>query len=312
MKPAFPTVAIIGTGAIGTYYGVRLAKAGADVRFLLRGDFEAIRKNGAMAIVDGEARVELRPVSVFRTSAEIGPVDIVLVALKTTANHHLAKLLPPLIGPDTAVLTLQNGLGPDEAIASIVGPERVLGALAFIALTRTASGEVRCYHHGSLVIGEFERRPTARTRALAEQFIAAGVKTTLAENLAEARWRKLVWNIPFNGLAIAAGGLTTDLISDDPILAARVRVLMKEVQQAAAGFGYIIPDEFLKQQFDVTPPMGSYQPSSLVDFIAGREVEIESIWGEPLRRAQKAGADTPELARLYDQLRALVGRKASV
>lgn len=307
MKLAFPTVAVIGTGAIGTYYGVRLAKAGADVRFLLRSDFDAVHRKGEMIIDDGDTRVELRPVSVFRTPSEIGPVDLVIVALKTTANHYLKELLPPLIGPDTAVFTLQNGLGPDELIASIVGPGRVLGALAFIALTRAAPGEVRCYHHGSLVIGEFERRPMARTRALVEQFIAAGVKTTVAENLAEARWRKLVWNVPFNGLAIAAGGLTTDVICDDPALAARVRVLMKEVQQAAAGLGYIIPDDFLKQQFDVTPPMGSYQPSSLVDFIAGREVEIESIWGEPLRRAQAAGAAMPELARLYDQLRAMAG-----
>jgi 2-dehydropantoate 2-reductase len=306
MNLAFPTIAIIGAGAIGTYYGVRFAKAGGDVRFLLRSEFDEIRKKGSMGIEDGVNRIELRPVSVFKSTKEIGPVDLVIVALKTTANQILAELLPPLLGPRTAVLTLQNGLGADEAIASLIGAERVLGGLAFIALTRTAPGEVRCYHHGSLLIGEFGGPPTMRTRALAAQFESAGVKVRVAENLAEARWKKLVWNIPFNGLAIAAGGITTDRICADPALAGRVRLLMKEVQRAAFAIGYAIPDGFLKQQFDVTPPMGSYQPSSLVDFLAGREVEIESIWGEPLRRAQTVGAEVPELSRLYAELRSAV------
>ncbi|HTO02972.1 MAG TPA: ketopantoate reductase C-terminal domain-containing protein, partial [Opitutus sp.] len=152
----------------------------------------------------------------------------------------------------------------------------------------------------------FKGPPTTRTRALAVQFETAGVKIRVAENLAEARWKKLVWNIPFNGLSIATGGLTTDRICADPTLSARVRLLMKEVQQAAAALGYTISDEHLRQQFEVTPPMGAYQPSSLVDYLAGREVEIEAIWGEPLRRAQAAGAWVPELARLYSEVRARV------
>ncbi|HTO03745.1 MAG TPA: 2-dehydropantoate 2-reductase, partial [Opitutus sp.] len=225
MKQAFPTIAIVGAGAIGTYYGVRLGQAGAEVRFLLRSDFEAVRQKGAMSIDDGETRIELRPVSVYKAATEIGPVDLVIVSLKTTANAQLADLLPPLLGPSTAVLTLQNGLGADEYIASLIGAERVLGALAFIASTRSAPGEVRVYHHGSLTLGEFKGPPTTRTRALAAQFETAGVKIRLAEDLAEARWKKLVWNIPFNGLAIATGGLTTDRICADPTLSARVRLL---------------------------------------------------------------------------------------
>jgi len=127
----------------------------------------------------------------------------------------------------------------------------------------------------------------------------------VVEHLDEARWRKLVWNIPFNGLAIAAGGLTTDRICADPRLATRVRELMAEVQRAAAAFGHVIADEFLQRQFEVTPAMGAYQPSSLVDFRAGREVEVEAIWGEPLRRAQRAGVAMPALAALYAGLCAL-------
>lgn len=306
---AFPRIAIVGAGAIGTYYGVRLGRAGADVRFLLRSDLAVVRGRGTMAIHEKDQTLELRPAQVFGSTVQIGPVDLVIVTLKTTGNSRLAQLLPPLIGAHTAVLTLQNGLGADELIASLVGAERVLGGLAFIASTRTAPGEVTCYHPGSITLGEFGRPVAERTRALAAQFTDAGVKMRLADNLLAARWHKLVWNVPFNGLAIAAGGITTDKICADAALAARVRTLMREVQGAAAAFGIAIADEFLRQQFDVTPPMGAYQPSSLVDYLAGREVEIEAIWGEPLRRAQAAGAAVPELAKLYDELRERTKRR---
>lgn len=301
----FPRIAIIGSGAIGTYYGVRLALSGADVRFLLRSDYETVRARGSLRVKLRDGLHELRPAQVFRTPGEIGPVDLVIITLKTTANAALPALLPPLLGPDTALLTLQNGLGSDESLAAQYGAGRVLGGLAFIAVTRTGPGEVTCHHPGTLMLGEFGRRPIERTRQLALQFDAAGVKSRVAANLLEARWRKLVWNIPFNGLAIARGGITTDKLCADPVLAAEVRELMREVQHAAAAFGFAIPDEFLKLQFDVTPPMGAYPPSSLVDFLAGREVEVDAIWGEPLRRAQAVGVNLPKLAALHAELRRL-------
>ena len=171
-----------------------------------------------------------------------------------------------------------------------------------MAITRTGPGEVTCYHPGMVSIGEFARPPAARTRALGDLLSAAGMKVNVVENLVEARWSKLVWNIPFNGLSIAEGGITTDRICADPRLAAEARALMLEVQRAAAAFGFAIPDAFVDKQFDVTPPMGPYQPSSLVDFLAGREVEVESIWGEPLRRARAAGVGMPRLEHLYSRL----------
>ncbi|MEO6001669.1 MAG: 2-dehydropantoate 2-reductase [Opitutus sp.] len=311
MSVPFRNVAVIGAGAIGIYYGVKLGRSGAAVRFLLRSDLSVVQSRGTMSIHDASGTVELRPAAVYGNVNEIGPVDLVLVSVKTTANQSLPDLLPPLLGPETSVLTFQNGLGAEETIASIVGEERVLGGLAFIALNRTAPGEVRCFHHGSLILGQFGRPPSKRTRDLAHQLTAAGIKVDVAENLATARWQKLVWNIPFNGLAIAAGGLSTDVICADPKLAERVHVLMREVQQAALALGHVIRDDFLQRQFEVTPPMGAYRPSSLVDFLAGREVELESIWGEPLRRAEAVGADVPELKKLYGELQqAIVPRNA--
>jgi 2-dehydropantoate 2-reductase len=302
MAATFPRIGIVGSGAVGTYYGARMALAGAQVRFLMRGDLAAVRGRGSIVVRDRSGSAELRPVAAFGTPAEVGPVDLAVVALKTTSGGETRGLVEPLLGPETAILTLQNGLGADEFLAGLFGAGRIIGGLVFMAITRTAPGEVTCFHPGSVSVGEFGRPPSGRTEELAALLRAAGMKAVVVADLLEARWRKLVWNIPFNGLSVAEGGVTTDRICSDPRLAGEARLLMREVQAAAAAFGYAIPDAFLGRQFDVTPAMGPYQPSSLVDFLAGREVEVESLWGEPLRRARAAGVETPRLASLYARL----------
>jgi 2-dehydropantoate 2-reductase len=307
MAAPFSTIGIVGSGAVGTYYGARMALAGANVRFLMRGDLAAVRVRGSILIRDSSGTTEVRPVAAFATPREVGPVDLVVIGLKTT-TAGIRDLAGPLLGPATAILTLQNGFGADEALADLFGAERIIGGLVFMAINRTGPGEVRCFHPGMVSIGEFARPPQARTHALAELLRSSGMKTNVVGNLVEARWSKLVWNIPFNGLTIAEGGITTDQICADPRRAAEARALMLEVQRAAAAFGFRIPDEFVSKQFEVTPPMGAYQPSSLVDFLAGREVEMESIWGEPLRRARSAGVPMPRLESLYSRLLALCSK----
>lgn len=303
-----PLIAFVGAGALGCYYGARLALDGHDVRLLMRGDRETVRRQG-LVLREKDAVRRLYPVQAYGSAEEIGPVDLVVVTLKTTANDSLAALLPPLMGPRTAVLTLQNGLGNEELIASIVGADRVMGGLCYIGVTREAPGEIVGYHTpGRMTLGEFGRPAGDRIRAVERLFSGVGVQTRVLDRLAEARWQKLIWNIPFNGLAVARGGRTTDLLLQDPAVAAEVRPLMGEVAGAARHFGYEVTDAFIQAQIDVTPTMGPYAPSSLVDFLAGRAVEVEAIWGEPLRRAQAAGLPMPRLAALYGELQRVVAR----
>ena len=306
--PPLASLAIVGAGAIGSYYGARLALAGQDVRFLLRGDLDAVRAQG-ITLREKDAMRHLGDVAAFARPEEIGPVDLIVVALKTTANAALPALLPPLLHAQTAVLTLQNGLGNEEFLAGIVGEERVLGGLCYIGVTREAPGIIVGYHTpGRMTLGEFGRPAGDRVRAVAARFAGVGVGVRVLDNLAEARWQKLVWNVPFNGLAIAGGGVTTDRILGTPELAGQVRPLMDEIAAAARHFGYDVSEHFIQSQIDVTPGMGAYQPSSLVDFLAGREVEVEAIWGEPLRLAQAAGMPMPRLAALYQTLRQAIVR----
>jgi 2-dehydropantoate 2-reductase len=295
-------IAILGAGAIGLYYGARLALAGRDVSFLARSDLTAIRERGITLTVEGREDV-LKPAAVFARAEDIGPVDLVILTLKATANAELAHLLPPLLGPATRVLTLQNGLGSEDTVARWVDRDRILGGLCYIACMRLAPAEVTCLHAGSIALGEADGPARERTRELAASFESAGVACRVVDDLVAARWRKLIWNVPFNGLSIAAGAVTTDVLCADPALRGEVQALMREVQAAARQLGIDIPDDVLRKQYDVTPPMGPYRPSSLVDFLAGRPLEIEAIWGEPLRRAQAAGAAMPRLALLYALLR---------
>lgn len=309
--PSKPRVAIVGSGALGTYYGASLARAGHDVHFLVRTGRAAVLARG-MRIKTPTEKFHLKKVQVYGSTEEIGACDLVIVALKATSNDALKKLLPPLLGPATLVLTLQNGLGVEEPVAEIAGPDRVIGALCYIAAERTGPGVVECRFPGVMTIGKFGKPAGERTHAVASLFSRAGVKCEAQDNLEEMRWRKLVWNVPFNGIAIAAGGVTTDVIMADDGLRMLARRVMEEVVDTAAKFGHEIPRSFVDLQFERTAKMGGYRPSSLIDFDDGKELEIEEIWGEPVRRAKAVGAAVPRMEMLYWLIRhRLAARKTA-
>lgn len=298
------SIAIIGSGAIGGFYGAVLARAGLDVRFLMRADLPAVRARGLRVVAPfGEFRIE-HPTAAA-TTAELGPVDLVIVAWKTTANHQLAQVLPPLLHARTVVLTLQNGLGAEEAVAAVVGPERTCGGLCFVGINRTEPGVIVNPVEGAVTVGEFGRPAGGRLQEIVSLFKQAGIRIRATDNLAEERWKKLVWNVPFNGLTIVAGGVTTDRILADERMRRLSRELMSEVLQGAAALGFAIPESYADFQMSRTPPLGAYKPSSLLDWQAGRELEVESIWGEPVRRAAAAGCSLPRMEMLYALLRAL-------
>ena len=306
MSWTFGSIAVVGAGAVGLYYGARLAAAGGDVRFLLRSDYDAIKADG-IRIESVAGDLHLQEVQAFRTPQEIGPVDLVIIAWKATSNQLLAEVLPPLLHPGTQVLTLQNGLGNCERIAEITGPGRVLGALCFVCLNRLGHGFVSHTAGGRLSIGEFVNDERQRAAEIARRFAAAGVPADPSASLAAAQWKKLVWNIPFNGLAIAEGGVTTEDLLKDPAIEAEIRALMTEVIAAARAQGLELEDSLIEFNVERTRPMGPYRPSSMIDYVEGREVEYEAIWGEPLRRAQAAGVAIPHLIELARRIRERIG-----
>ncbi|MEI6818321.1 MAG: 2-dehydropantoate 2-reductase [Verrucomicrobiota bacterium] len=305
MNWTYQSVAIVGSGAVGLYYGARLAAAGEDVRFLLRSDFAAISRDGLkVASVHGD--LDLPKVKAYRSAAEIGPVDLVIVAWKTTSNDQLAAVLPPLLHANTQVLTLQNGLGNCESLAAIVGPGRVLGGLCFVCINRSAPGQVVHSAGGRVSLGEWQPDGTGRAAELERRFKAAKIQAVAVDDLAKAQWDKLVWNIPFNGLSVAEGGVTTDRLLATPQGEAKLRALMGEVVAAAQALGLDLSEDLIDFHIERTRPMGPYRTSSMIDFVEGREVEVGPIWDEPLRRARAAGVAMPLteqlLRRIHEQL----------
>ena len=296
-------IAIVGTGALGGWYAGLLAEAGHAVHCLARSDYEKINRDGLTLRNKGTQRI-VRVASAAPEASAIGPCDLVVVTLKSTSNDALPGLLGPLLGPATLVVTLQNGMGNVEAFQAVVPLARVVAVLCFVCINRVEQGVVSNTHAGYVRMAAAEGPINPAVTQCVEAFKAAGVDCRAEDSLEAVLWKKLCWNIPFNGLAIAAGGITTDLIVADPVLKARARRLMEEVRVAAALRGHVVTEKHLQAQFDVTEGMGPYRPSSLIDYLEGREVEVSGIWAEPLRRGLAAGAQMPELALLKQEIEA--------
>ncbi|MGH8093634.1 MAG: 2-dehydropantoate 2-reductase [Chthoniobacterales bacterium] len=297
-------IAVVGSGAIGLYYGGKLAQFGRDVHFLLRSDYEAVRKNG-LRIRSKSENIHVPKVHAYRSTEEIGACDLVIVAVKTTSNAELPPLVSPLLGEKTMILTLQNGLGNEEFLAENFGAERLLGGLCYISLHRTAPGVVERFDAGRLRIGEYLGHPRPRLHDISWEFKRCGVVCTVVADLALERWRKLVWNISFNGLSVVAGGLDTAAILADEGLRQLTVELMNETIAIARIEGHRLSTSIALEQVRQTETMDAYKPSTLIDYEVGRPLEIEPIWGEALRRAQAAGMAAPRLEMLCRLLRSL-------
>jgi len=302
--------AIIGTGALGGFYGARLQRAGCDVHFLLHSDYEHVRQHGLICeSKDGD--FTLPKVNAYRDTRDMPKCDVVCVCLKTTQNHLLPQLLPPVVKDDGVVLVMQNGLGIEEQVAEIVGAQRVMGVLCFLCSNKVGPGHIRHLDFGHVGLGEFAARGISeRVRAVADDFQRAGIATELNENLAVVRWQKLVWNIPYNGLSVVLDANTDELMKN-PDARRLVEQIMQEVVADARACGATLPNEIVGKMLSYTDKMIPYRTSMKIDYDEHSPMEVEAIFGNPLRAAEKAGAKSPLLEQIYCQLKFLDARNSS-
>jgi 2-dehydropantoate 2-reductase len=297
------SIGVIGSGALGLYYGAMLQRSGQQVRFLLRRDLEAIRQTGLQVhSVNGD--FHLAEVAGFASAAEIGPVDLVLIGLKTFANRHLLDLVRPLVGEHTAILTLQNGLGNEELLATEFPAEKILGGVAFLCSNRGESGHVHHLGEGKIRLGEYRGGISERSQRLAEMFVTAGVPCEAVADLRRARWEKLIWNIPFNGLCALLQQDTSELLSRP-----EGRQLVQQIMQEVVAGGNaqslqaaIDGPAFIERMLFLTNQMDHYKPSMMIDRQDARPLELEAIYAIPLANAAKAGIDMPHTAMLHQLL----------
>lgn len=299
MSSSSPIIAIVGAGAVGGYYGARLAQHGHNVHFLLRSDYSTVKKNGfAIQSCAGDFSLVPDQINVYDDPRKMPKADLVLVTLKTTSNDQFEPLIGPLIKEDTAILTIQNGLGNEDRLAELFGAPRILGGMAFVCINRKPGGIIHHIDHGIIRLGEFNGGPSPRATKIAEMFKSSEVPCEVLDDLRLGRWSKLIWNIPFNGLG-AVLDLTTDKLIDNDAGVQLVSAIMQEVISIVVALGMRMPSDMIERQIRHTRTMGAYLSSMQIDRRERRALELESILGEPLRQAQKAGVATPKLQALY-------------
>lgn len=311
------TYAIIGTGAIGGYYGARLQQGGCDVHFLLHSDYEVVRDRG-ITIESVDGNLTLPSVKTYNNPKNMPPVDVAVVALKTTNNALITKLLPP-IKPNGAILSLQNGLGVETDIVQRLkettdSVPAILGGLCFICSNKVGDGHIRHMAYGDVLLGAHNEQnqpgpPTPLMESIAADFTRARLTIDLTADLPMARWKKLVWNVPYNGLSVVLDATTEEMMNDDGVRSL-ITTLMQEVltvanawgQKTSPGTQRNLPLETIDQMLAHTEEMVPYRTSMKIDYDEGRPMEIEAILGNPILTAQELRISVPAMTVLYQQL----------
>jgi 2-dehydropantoate 2-reductase len=297
--------AVVGVGAIGGYYGARLAAAGHTVHFLARSDYDHLRANG-LRVDSSAGDITLPAVSVFDRPDQVPEVDVVVLAVKTTDTDSVLPLLAPMVGGGAAVLVLQNGLGVEAPVADTVPGTPVLGGMCFICSNKIGPGHIRHLDYGRITVGEHTDNPagagvTPWVEAVSADLEHAGLPVQRIENLVSGRWHKLVWNIPYNGLSVVLDAGTDELMGD-PHTRALVEELMHEVAAAAGACGHPIEAGFVDEMLATTDAMRPYKTSMKLDAEAGRPLEIGAIYRTPVAMARRAGYPMTRTALLLSQL----------
>ena len=295
-----PVYGVIGLGAIGGLYGSRLLTAGREVRFLVHRDAAAIRRDGLHVTSPWGDYHQAKPL-VYDDPSAMGRCDRIIVALKTTTNAVLRELLPPLCHANTTIAMFQNGLGV-EADAQAVPQAQILGGLCFVCAHKRAPGVIEHLDFGQVLLAaQAGQAEAAHLQDWADDLSAGGVPVSLARDIAAARWAKLCWNIPYNGTSVVHHCDTRRLM-DEPALRSEVETLMAEVAAAAAACGTPLPAGHVQEMLDRTDRMVPYLPSMLLDFEAGRPLEVEAIYSRPIAAAQAAGVAVPAMRRIEQAL----------
>ena len=303
-------IGIIGTGAIGGFYGLMLAKAGHDVHFLLRSEYQAVVANGLRLNSAVHGQLHLQPVQAWGDPAEMPACDWLLVGAKTTSNAQLAPLITRLSRPGARVVLLQNGLAVEEQLRPLLPDNlHLLGGLCFICTHRAAPGVIEHQALGTVNLG-YHSGPARAGESLAiveegaELFRSAGLESVAMADLQQARWQKLVWNVPYNGLSVLLGAGTTRLMANADSRAL-ILELMREVVQGAAACGQVLPEGYPEKLLATTERMPDYLPSMYHDFQHKRPLELQAIYAAPLAAAAAAGCEMPKMRMRHQALRFL-------
>jgi 2-dehydropantoate 2-reductase len=304
-------IAILGSGAVGGYYGAKLARSGHDVTFIARGaHLAAIRERGL------EIRSPMLGDFTVRAAAEedtrtVGPVDLVIVAVKAYDNATALPLLEPMLGADTTVLTLQNGVDSADEVAAIAGEARVLGGTTYIATALSGPGVIdQTGTHRRIVFGEvFGELPriTPRAREIHLAMTAADIQAEVVGDGRVPVWEKFIFLVSLAGFT-GATRLPIGPLWADPFIREQFLEGSREIERLARAVGVPVAEDRIEQigRYVETIP-GSMRSSLLIDLSLGKKIEVEALQGAVVRRAVRLGLPVPIMATLYAVLKPFAG-----
>ncbi|MCL4160984.1 UNVERIFIED_CONTAM: hypothetical protein GTU68_041054, partial [Idotea baltica] len=244
----------------------------------------------------------LPQVNAYDNAAAMPACDVTIVALKTVRNHLLPDLLPATTRDGGVVLVLQNGLGVEVESAAIVGEDRVLGGCCFLCSNKVGPGHIHHMDFGRIVFGEYSRQEiTPRAQTICDELNSAKIDAQVSADLGAVRWRKLMWNIPFNGLSVALNASTKEIV-DTPSSFALADAIIREVHQGAAACGVDVPESAIAKTMDNTVKMVPYDSSMRIDYLNRRPMELQAIMGNPLAAAKANSHEMPRVEMLYQSL----------
>jgi 2-dehydropantoate 2-reductase len=301
-------VGIIGAGAIGGWVGARLSLAGNPVNMLARGSTMQALRDG-LSIHEHNASEQAR----FRVSDDpetFGPQQLLIIAVKAPALGDVAKLAAPMIGPDTLILPMLNGVpwwfldgeplqsvDPDGRIAASIPADQLIGCVVHAACRRTAPATVEVAHADKLILGEPRGDTSDRVRTLADLFERAGIRTEISDNVRRAIWYKLWGNMTMNPLSALTGATADKLLNNDG-LKPFILACMAEAAAVGAAIGCPI-SESGEDRMAVTAKLGAFKTSMLQDVEAGRTIELEALVAAPREIGRRVGVPTPNIDTLY-------------
>eukprot|EP00531_Pseudo-nitzschia_arenysensis_P012545 CAMPEP_0116118596 /NCGR_PEP_ID=MMETSP0329-20121206/2188_1 /TAXON_ID=697910 /ORGANISM="Pseudo-nitzschia arenysensis, Strain B593" /LENGTH=391 /DNA_ID=CAMNT_0003612233 /DNA_START=85 /DNA_END=1260 /DNA_ORIENTATION=- len=322
-----PSVAIIGTGAVGGYYGARLWESGKyDVKFQMRGENYdvSIRDGLRVDSIDGDIFIPPTELEAFTNPEDIGPVDWVIVSIKSSSLKDIPDLIYPLIDSGrTRILAIMNGLIEEDLIQILkesVGEDfcaALYGGMALVCSNKKGPGHISHSYagliSGGVAISRENFNDQENQQAFRDLWAPTSIDIAYEESLLGGRWRKCLWNLPFNGISVAMNGITVDKIVNDPGLRRLATEIMDETvavanaDLAANGFGeeFYLNEEDKKKMMDLSDNMGAYRTSTMIDFVEGRPLEVHYMFTKPVERAQSLGVHVPYLDTIVTQIQAL-------
>jgi len=293
------TISIIGTGAIGGYYGIILSQMGHDVHFLLNSDYNYVQEHGLTLKSAVHGQIKLPNVNAYNNASKMPISDLVIIALKTTHNTKvLPTVLPFVANQNSTVILIQNGLGMEEEVANMFPNLQFAGATALICSSKEKNGIIKHDAYGAIDFGSYNLKNLNILEQLSTELSAKNIRSTI-QDLKLLRWKKLVWNMTFNGLSVAKNANTNILLTQYREL---VDTIMQEVVTLANCNGVDIPISFAADMIPFTKKMGSYAPSMRQDYLNGKPLELDYLYQKPIEIADKLSVKIPAIKNLYQNL----------